>query len=133
MSAPSTPASRSAVGVHIATVVIGLVWGINGLWAKILGQVPRHAEIVARVVGDAFAGPLTVVIGVAELVMLAWFLSGRHTRLCAAAQVAIVLTMNVIEQVIAADLLLFGRFNLLLACLFCGVVIVRERAVRDRA
>jgi hypothetical protein len=30
------------------TVLLVLVWGVNGLWCKVLGQVPRHEQIVAQ-------------------------------------------------------------------------------------
>ncbi len=111
----------------IATAFIAVVWGVNGLWCKVLGGVVRHEAIVARVVGAQAAGPLTVVIGFAELGMLAWFLSGYRVRLCAAAQVGIVMTMNAIELLIASDLLLFGVLNFFFAALFCVVVVVRTR------
>jgi len=39
--------------------------------------------------------------------------------------------MNVIEQALAADLLLWGRFNPLWATLFCVVVGVRALGDRD--
>jgi hypothetical protein len=107
---------------------IALVWVTNGVWCKVLGQVPRHAQIVARVVGGHVAPALTIAIGLAEVVMAAWWWSGRWRAPCVAAQVAVVLTMNVIEQVVAADLLLWGRFNLLWASLFCVVVVVVGRA-----
>lgn len=115
----------------LATAFIAVVWGTNGLWCKILGQVPRHQAIVARVVGDDLAPGLTVLIGCSELVMLAWFLSGRWARLCAASQIVIVLTMNVIEQIVAQDLLLFGPWNFLNAVLFCVVVFVRTQLHRS--
>lgn len=104
-----------------------LVWGVNGLWCKVLGQVPRHEQIVARVVGEAMAPALTTLIGLAELGMVAWILSGLFPRLCAITQAAIVMTMNVIEQVIAGELLLFGRFNLLWAAVFSALVVLRYR------
>jgi hypothetical protein len=101
---------------------IAAVWVANGVWCKVLSQVPRHAQIVARVVGNEVAPSLTVAIGLAEVTMAAWVLSGRSRTLCAVTQIAVVMAMNVIEQVIAADLLLWGPFNLLWATLFCVVV-----------
>lgn len=101
---------------------VAVVWVANGVWCKVLFQVPRHAQIVARVVGDEVAPSLTVAIGLAEVAVAVWVISGRLRALCAATQIAVVLAMNVIEQVIAADLLLWGRFNLLWATLFCVVV-----------
>ena len=68
------------------TVLLVLVWGVNGLWCKVLGQVPRHEQIVARVVGEAAAPALTILIGLAELGMVVWILSGLFPRLCALAE-----------------------------------------------
>lgn len=51
---------------------IALVWFINGFYCKILNQVPRHQEIVARILGEDYAPILTKLIGVAEIVMAVW-------------------------------------------------------------
>ena len=131
-SASSADTARPISVSRVSTSVIALVWLANGLWCKVLGGVPRHAAIVARVVGDDVAPLLTIVIGAAELVMAVWVLSGRRRRLCAATQVAVVMTMNVVEQVIAADLLLWGRFNLLWATLFCVAVALIGRRDGER-
>lgn len=32
--------------------LIALVWLVNGLWCKVLGHVPRHEAIVARVLSE---------------------------------------------------------------------------------
>jgi hypothetical protein len=120
------------VGWGALRVAIAAVWVVNGAWCKVAGQVPRHAQIVARVVGDDVAPSLTVAIGLAELAMAGWWWSGRLGTACAVSQIALVLTMNIIEQAIAADLLLWGRFNLLWACVFCVVVGV-VGATRARA
>lgn len=133
----SSPGARATWG--ILTVAIALVWGINGLWCKVLGGVPRHEAIVARVVDTATdvtgldmdvaaaAAVLVRLIGVAELAMVIWCVSGRWVRLNAAAQVAIVMIMNVIEQLLTPGLLLFGPWNLLWAGCFSVVVLVRTR------
>jgi hypothetical protein len=112
---------------HVLTAALVAVWGINGLWCKVLGQVPRHQQIVASILGEGVAPVLVVLIGIAELIMVAWILSGRWPWLCTLAQVVVIMAMNIIEQVLAPELLLFGRFNLLLAVLLCVVVVVRHR------
>ena len=88
-----------------------------------LHLVPRHEQIVARILGPAFAGPLTRLIGLGELLMAAWVLSWRWPGLNVAAQVGLVLTMNMLEFFLAPDLLLWGRANLLFAGLFSGCII----------
>ena len=125
----SSPGTRAIWGIF--TVAIALVWGINGLWCKVLGGVPRHEAIVARVVDTA-----TDIVGLdldaaaaaaAAGVLVVWFVSGRWVRLNAAAQVVIVMTMNVIEQLLAPELLLFGPWNFLWASCFSAAVLVRTR------
>ncbi len=97
---------------------IAAVWLINGLVCKVLHLVPRHEAIVARILGPAYAGPLTKLIGLAEIGMAIWVLSGRYVRLSVAVQIALVLTMNVLEFLLAPDLLLWQQLNLPFAGLF---------------
>ena len=120
-SVPETELNRSVAtfGIRLA---IALVWLGNGLGAKVLGLVPRHEEIVARILGTAHAPTLTSAIGFGEILIGLWCLSGRRPKLCALTQVTLVLAMNVIEQVLAVDLLLWGRLNLVFALGFIGVV-----------
>ena len=115
----------SKVKCHrIVTFCIVLVWLINGLFCKVLNLVPRHQLIVARILGIEYAGFATKAIGVAEIIMAAWIMSRIAMRLNAVTQIAIVVIMNIIEFVLAPDLLLFGKANMLFALLFAGVVYV---------
>lgn len=99
-------------------VLIAAVWLVMGLGAKVLGLAPRHREIVSRILGEEHAGTLTVLIGIGEIFLAVWILSGRYPRLCVAVQIGLVATMNVIESTIARDLLLFGGWNLIVAIAF---------------
>ena len=100
------------------TYLIALIWLINGLLCKVLDLVPRHAAIVARILGPAYAGPLTRLIGLAEIGMAVWLLSGIRRRWCVLAQMVLVATMNALEFWLAPDLLLWGRANAVFAGLF---------------
>ncbi|MEL7161498.1 MAG: DoxX-like family protein [Bacteroidota bacterium] len=108
--------------VKILTYFIASVWLVNGLYAKVLGQVPRHEVIVGRILGEEYAGVFTTLIGLAEVVVAVWIFLGFFRRLTAAAQIGIVLTMNLLETILVPDLLLWGRWNLVFAILFCGLV-----------
>lgn len=110
----------------VLKILISLVWLINGLFCKVLNFVPRHQLIVARILGDDFSNLITRAIGSLEILMFVWILSGIKSRLCAILQIIIVLTMNVIEFILAPDLLLFGKANLLIAFAFTGVVAINE-------
>lgn len=110
----------------VLKILISLVWLVNGLFCKVLNFVPRHELIVGRILGTEYAPILTKTIGVLEILMFIWILSGIKSRLCSMAQILIVLTMNLIEFFVAPDLLLFGKANLLVALAFTGVLVVYE-------
>jgi hypothetical protein len=103
---------------RVLTYLLALVWLANGLVCKVLGLVPRHAAIVARILGPTHAGLLTRLIGLAEIGMAIWVLSGLHRRWCVVAQIILVGVMNALEAWLAPDLLLWGRANALFASLF---------------
>jgi uncharacterized membrane protein YphA (DoxX/SURF4 family) len=90
----------------VARVGVAAVWIVFGVAFKLLRLVPRHERIVARILGDEVAPVLTRLIGVGELFVGVWMLSGRYAIECAAAQTALVVTMNAIEIWKARDLLL---------------------------
>lgn len=116
---------------RLITYLIALVWLTNGLLCKVLMLVPRHAAIVARILGPAHASVLTRLIGLGEIGMALWVLSGIKPHWCAWAQIALILSMNTLEAVLAPDLLLWGRFNAVFAVLFCGLIYFhRLRPVR---
>jgi hypothetical protein len=98
------------------------VWLVNGVWCKIMDGVPRHREIVARILGEEHSMLLTRMIGMGEVVMAAWILSGIRWKWTCAAQIAAVALMNVIEFILAPDLLLFGKINSLVALAYIILV-----------
>jgi len=98
------------------------VWVANGLLCKVLDLVPRHREIVGRILGEDHALALTRAIGIGEIAMAVWILSGIQSRWSAWAQIAAVMTMNVIEFFMVPDLLLFGKINILVALAYSGWV-----------
>lgn len=117
----------------VLNLLIASVWLINGLYAKLLGGVPRHESIVERILGSDFSYWLTKGIGIAEMIMMAWVLSRVMPRLCAITQIAVVMLMNLLELALARDLLLFGAANVLFASLFCLVVYTNEFVLRPRS
>ena len=98
------------------------VWLVNGVWCKILDGVPRHREIVARILGEDHALLLTRLIGIGEVFMAAWSLSGIRWKWSCAAQIAAVAAMNIIEFIVVPEMLLFGRFNSLVALAYISLV-----------
>lgn len=64
----------------IFTIFFALVWLVNGLYCKVLNGVPRHRQIVVRILGKPHAATLTTPIGLAEIGMAVWILSGIRPK-----------------------------------------------------
>lgn len=62
--------------------------------------------IVAAVIGDELAGPVTILIGVGEVAIAVWILSGKSPRQCMLVQTVLILVMNTLEITMARHLLL---------------------------
>lgn len=114
---------------HLATWLnyfFATVWIINGLFCKVLNLVPRHQEIVSKILGSEHARSLTILIGIAELGMAIWILSGIKSRLNAVTQIIIIASMNIIEFILVPDLLLWGKFNIVFAFLLILLIYYKE-------
>lgn len=105
---------------------IASVWIANGLFCKVFDLVPRHQEIVARILGSDKSRLLTVMIGLSEIVMAIWILSNKWSRLNAIFQILIVATMNALEFFLVPDLLLWGKANSFFAFLFILLIYYNE-------
>lgn len=89
-----------------ARFLIAAVWIFHGLFSKLLGGIPRHEIIVARILGEGFARPATLMIGLLEIGLGLWVLTGRKRVLCAATQTLAITSMNTLEIFLARDLLI---------------------------
>lgn len=110
----------------IINYVIATVWMINGMYCKIFNLVPRHEQIVAKILSDEHSRILTILIGFSEVLMAIWILSGIKTRLNAIIQIIIIASMNILEFILAPELLLWGHFNSLFALLFILLIYINE-------
>jgi uncharacterized membrane protein YphA (DoxX/SURF4 family) len=110
----------------ILTISIGLVWLINGLFCKLLNFVPRHREIVARILGPDHATLFISAIGIAEILMFVWIVSGIKSRWCAIVQIVVIAVMNTMEFILVPDLLLFGKLNSFVALFLISVIFFNE-------
>jgi hypothetical protein len=92
---------------HIAAqIVIGSVWVFHGLYSKIFNGIPRHRLIVAKILGSANAGIFTKVIGLLEVMLGLWALTGWQPVGCAIVQTAALVGMNALEICLAGELLI---------------------------
>ncbi|MBL0072329.1 MAG: DoxX-like family protein [Bacteroidetes bacterium] len=113
-------------------MLIAAVWLVNGLVCKVLNLVPRHEQIVGRILGSDYSRPLTLLIGSSEVVMAIWIMTKVKTKLNAIIQIAIVAAMNVLEFILVPDLLLWGRLNSIYAILFIGIIYFNEFILNQR-
>lgn len=81
----------------IITRFIAMVWLVNGLFCKVLNFVPRHEQIVARILGESHSSVLIILIGISEIVMAIWVLSKFKPKFNAVTQILIIGIMNVLE------------------------------------
>jgi hypothetical protein len=107
---------------RIITYSIALIWLLFGLLGKLIPITPTHIQIVARVFGDPLSRPITILIGVGELLIALWVISGKWRTVCGWLQIALVVIMNCIELTIARDLLLWGPLNGFFALIFVVAV-----------
>lgn len=110
----------------ILNYFIAIVWVANGLFCKILNFVPRHEEIVARILGSNYSRPLTILIGLSEVIMAVWILSGYKKKLNVIAQILVIAIMNILEFILVPDLLLWGKLNSLFAFIFISIIYLNE-------
>lgn len=103
-----------------------LVWVVNGLLCKIFNLVPRHQLIVERILKTDEPRLFTIIIGIAECFMGVWIILNYKQKLSAMLQIITIATMNIIEFILAPDLLLWGKFNALFAFLFILLIYYTE-------
>jgi hypothetical protein len=96
------------------------------LYCKLLDFVPRHKEIVGRILGDQHALYMTKMIGLGEVFLAVLIIFGFRSRLLAIIQIILVVLMNTLEIILAPDLLLFGRLNGVFALVFIMLIIYTE-------
>lgn len=118
---------------RILTICIAMVWVVNGLFCKVLNFVPRHEQIIARILGDNYSRPLAVLIGLSEIGMAIWILSRISTRLNAITQIITVAMMNILEFIFVPDLLYWGKMNSIFAFMFVLTIYINEFYLNKRA
>lgn len=110
----------------ILILCIATVWIVNGLICKVLNLVPRHEQIVSKILWSGYSRSLTILIGTLEIVMAIWVLSGIKSRLNAMTQIVIIAIMNTLEFIVVPELLLWGKLNSIFAFLFILVIYSNE-------
>ena len=68
-------ANKKPLIYFILNYAIALIWLLNGLFCKLLNFVPRHQQIVGRILGDEYSFVLIKLFGVSEVLMCIWIMS----------------------------------------------------------
>jgi len=102
---------------------VASVWLVHGLYNKLLGGSPRRLAIVQSVPGLGGAPGVGVLaaVGVFEVLLAVWILSGWARWRCATTQTVALLSMNVVELTFARHLLLWPAGLLPLNAVFLAV------------
>lgn len=117
---------KNKVTHQILTLLIASVWLANGLLCKVLNLVPRHEQIVGRILGAEYSRPLTILIGISEVLMAIWIFTKYRSKLNAFVQIIVIATMNMLEFILVPDLLLWGRLNAVFALMFIVLIYYTE-------
>ncbi len=75
---------------------IALVWFYQGLWCKVLGRMPRHAQVVeaAPVFTTRGAHLFLLALGWFETLLGIWVVSGISPEVVAMIEIALLVAMN---------------------------------------
>ncbi len=111
---------------RFVTLGIAAVWFVNGLFCKVLNFTPRHELIVKEILRLPSSRFFTVTIGILEVFMAIWILSGIKSRLNAITQIIVIGLMNILEYIMVPELLLWGRMNLIFAFMFMSLIAINE-------
>jgi hypothetical protein len=78
-------------------ISLAAVWLYEGLWCKLLGGVPHQLQVVEAhpLFNARTAGLVLRALGVVEVGLGVWVLTGWQPVLCALAQTALLVFMNV--------------------------------------
>lgn len=110
----------------IFTYCIAAVWLVNGLYCKLLNFVPRHKLIVSEILSKDYAGILIQAMGISEIMMAIWIISGYKKTFNVYTQILIIGIMNIIEYIMVPELLLWGKMNIVFAAIFVLFIYFNE-------
>ena len=80
----------------IVRASVAAVWLYEGLWCKLFRGEPRELEVVKAVpyYGPRFGVPFLMTLGVVEVAIAAWVLSGAEPFLCAIVETVLLVSLN---------------------------------------
>jgi hypothetical protein len=80
----------------LVRAAIAAVWLYEGLWCKVLGRERHQMKVVEAVptLGPILGRRFLLVLGLTEMALAVWVVSGIAPGLCAIAQTALLVTLN---------------------------------------
>ena|SRR5947208_4826329 len=86
----------SQFGRRLPSAAVAGVWLYHGLWCKVLGRCADQLRIVEDVplLPRRLAKPALVTLGLVEVALAAWVISGRRPRDAAVTETALLVVMN---------------------------------------
>jgi hypothetical protein len=78
-------------------ISIAVVWLYEGLWCKVLGRMPSQVDVVSAVprFGRRFGVAFLRALGVVEVGLAVWVISGAAPGACAITQTGMLILLNV--------------------------------------
>jgi len=75
---------------------VAAVWLYEGLWCKVLGRVRSQVDVVTAVprLGPRFGAPFLKALGVVEISLAIWVMTGIDPGLCAIVQTSLLVVLN---------------------------------------
>ena len=75
---------------------VAAVWLYEGLWCKVLGRVRSQVDVVTAVprLGPRVGVPFLRALGVVEIALAVWVMTGIAPGLCAIAQTSLLIALN---------------------------------------
>ena len=82
--------------VIIIRASVAAVWLYEGLWCKILGRVRSQVDVVTAVprLGPLLGSQFLKALGVVEIALAVWVMTGFAPDMCAVAQTALLIVLN---------------------------------------
>ncbi len=113
---------------------IAAVWLYEGLWCKVLGGNPSHQAVVVELPGFTPPRALTLLkaVGVVEITLGLWVLTGVDPRWCAAAEALLLIVMTANTLLWARNLIfdpvgmVLRNATFLMLIWVCGVLAIRR-------
>lgn len=80
----------------VIRLAVAAVWMYEGLWSKLLGRAARQNQVVAAVpvFGPRFGRTFLMMLGLVEVSLALWVLSGVLPGMCSVTQVALLIALN---------------------------------------